>query len=667
MAHSAQAQAQAQAQTHSAQQLRPVSTGDPEDTATIVQGMLCPMCMKDLRTITKLQEHWEEAHANEDKAIFSTLTSWFKSKGKGAGSSSGASTSNSGATTPTSAMAPGGGVGGAGGGDDSEFVTRAHWEDDSASSVCREDNCNKEFGFRERRHHCRKCGRLFCGEHCMYQIRLNALAQHDLENGVMSKVCRGCFEGRTILSQTFGASRSWTKDFQAIRRKHNGDLELSTNQRLNRLDKLLSQLEKARSTATGKIMLTPTARKAAERAVVDWEDDSKVSVCRTCARSFGLRNRRHHCRLCGFVVCGEQTCSDMLSLRSAKRLTDNAAGVKARKIQLTTDAGDEDLEVRVCHTCVQLMFRRATQAARAKARPPQYAQIYERLAVVRKQIEELFPRYRAKAEKANDVSNPYRDTDRGEGLQLKAELSSLFDQLDKLSQEIYTCKLPEYRGTEPEPAKDKAKRERKAVCQMQIQNNIRSAAVAYRAENLIQLELLSTRRKGEAAPAPTSGPSVQSAPPPQPQLSQNSQSIPSLSQHQQPHQQQQQQQQQSQQQRAAPAASQAAAGQQTQMRSFDNLLDADLSSGNRSNNRASSSFASKPASGGATPLGGRQASGVNNNALSLQAQVALEQRDRVKAFIAKAEAEGREEEAATLRRELENMTRFMQDMGLMST
>ncbi|ODO08578.1 hypothetical protein L198_00308 [Cryptococcus wingfieldii CBS 7118] len=44
-------------------------------------------------------------------------------------------------------------------------------------------------------------------------------------------------------------------------------------------------------------------RRAAEQTIVKWEDDSEVKKCRICSSSFSLSNRKHHCRLCGRIVC----------------------------------------------------------------------------------------------------------------------------------------------------------------------------------------------------------------------------------------------------------------------------------------------------------------------------------------------------------------------------
>ncbi|PWZ03200.1 hypothetical protein BCV70DRAFT_13171 [Testicularia cyperi] len=45
------------------------------------------------------------------------------------------------------------------------------------------------------------------------------------------------------------------------------------------------------------------AIRAAEQSIVMWQDDAEAKVCPICETSFGLTVRKHHCRLCGRVVC----------------------------------------------------------------------------------------------------------------------------------------------------------------------------------------------------------------------------------------------------------------------------------------------------------------------------------------------------------------------------
>jgi hypothetical protein len=54
-----------------------------------------------------------------------------------------------------------------------------------------------------------------------------------------------------------------------------------------------------------------------EQNIVEWVDDSKVSLCPSCAKTFGLSRRKHHCRLDGFVICNQ--CSQFLPFSIARR------------------------------------------------------------------------------------------------------------------------------------------------------------------------------------------------------------------------------------------------------------------------------------------------------------------------------------------------------------
>ncbi|CAD1479400.1 unnamed protein product [Heterotrigona itama] len=103
-----------------------------------------------------------------------------------------------------------------------------------------------------------------------------------------------------------GTTRSHTAYFRQTRNARLERYSAQTNKLLIRLDKLLNDLP-----------TDPVDRKAHERAVVPWIDDKDVKLCPICAKSFHVARRKHHCRLCGAVMCRD--CTVFLSLRDASR------------------------------------------------------------------------------------------------------------------------------------------------------------------------------------------------------------------------------------------------------------------------------------------------------------------------------------------------------------
>ncbi|KAG0287440.1 hypothetical protein BGZ98_004639, partial [Dissophora globulifera] len=72
--------------------------------------------------------------------------------------------------------------------------SRAHWKPDSSSQVCTWPGCLREFGFFDRRHHCRKCGDIFCSAHCSKAVPLDQALDFNPAMGIMSRACTGCYE-----------------------------------------------------------------------------------------------------------------------------------------------------------------------------------------------------------------------------------------------------------------------------------------------------------------------------------------------------------------------------------------------------------------------------------------------------------------------------------------
>ena len=64
---------------------------------------------------------------------------------------------------------------------------------DAESSICDDATCTRYFGYFTRRHHCRRCGNVFCDAHSAYVIPLDQHADYH-PNGFRARSCDHCFK-----------------------------------------------------------------------------------------------------------------------------------------------------------------------------------------------------------------------------------------------------------------------------------------------------------------------------------------------------------------------------------------------------------------------------------------------------------------------------------------
>ncbi|SPO02743.1 related to VPS27 - vacuolar protein sorting-associated protein [Cephalotrichum gorgonifer] len=69
--------------------------------------------------------------------------------------------------------------------------TKRHWKPDSVSSVCDDPTCKRAFGYFTRRHHCRRCGNIFCDFHSSSLVPLDQDANYN-PRGAPSRACDHC-------------------------------------------------------------------------------------------------------------------------------------------------------------------------------------------------------------------------------------------------------------------------------------------------------------------------------------------------------------------------------------------------------------------------------------------------------------------------------------------
>ncbi|KAI9232992.1 MAG: hypothetical protein BYD32DRAFT_143550 [Podila humilis] len=72
--------------------------------------------------------------------------------------------------------------------------SRAHWKPDSSTQICTWPGCTREFSLFDRRHHCRKCGDIYCSAHCSKSVPLDRSLKFSPSEGVSCRACNACFE-----------------------------------------------------------------------------------------------------------------------------------------------------------------------------------------------------------------------------------------------------------------------------------------------------------------------------------------------------------------------------------------------------------------------------------------------------------------------------------------
>jgi len=63
---------------------------------------------------------------------------------------------------------------------------------DPESTICDEPTCKRHFTYFTRRHHCRRCGHIFCDSHSAFAVPLDENANYN-PRGSPSRSCAHCF------------------------------------------------------------------------------------------------------------------------------------------------------------------------------------------------------------------------------------------------------------------------------------------------------------------------------------------------------------------------------------------------------------------------------------------------------------------------------------------
>ncbi|XP_071549965.1 rabenosyn-5 [Panulirus ornatus] len=251
-----------------------------------------------------------------------------------------------------------------------------------------------------------------------------------------------------------GPSRCHTALFKKIRSARIDSFVAETNKLLIRLDKLLKDLPN-----------DSVKRKAHERSIVMWAEDKDVPLCPFCARSFNLARRRHHCRLCGGIMCDE--CSHFLTFDYAKKLvspvhqgsldqmsaltvssgagsgvTSILAGISSLRrsgsqgslnsLLSVMDSVTAEQHFRTCIHCMVRLQARDNQVEQRTSKTT-LSLYYEKLMEYRSQIESLIPQYIRMAESLRCGETTYGLHDAEE---LRVKILKKGDSLNSMAQRI---------------------------------------------------------------------------------------------------------------------------------------------------------------------------------------------------------------------------------------
>lgn len=492
-----------------------VSSGDGPGAATIdeLASLSCPICNESMVTLLQLNRHLDDVHSEVEKVENEQLRSWFKKKvekakqlqavtsvfqssfgkldlfedGSDQSSHSTINVSLSGSSTPRRRPTPV---------LTDEHVTRKHWQKSSTTSLdrCSDLVCDKILNNRNGSVNCRQCGKLFCSEHTRYQMKLSKNAKHDTSvNGIWCRVCETCYKSRPGYNDHLGIIKDQTNDFKALRQKRIDLKELEVNRLEKRLLKLMESL--ALESSDDELPLSGLLyynkmqqRKKIEREVTDWQNDKTVEKCPICKQKFGYLLRKHHCRVCGKVICGDVTtgCSKDVEISILAKKLDHE-GLDLIKIAASKKS---NVGIRMCRDCKDVLFARKNfeTEIQSSSTQSQILRYYDSMARLRKSIEISMPKFQAMLLVINDVNNPPSHNVLTEAAGIRRKLMDSFVQYDNMARKLLACHVDT----------DVEKR---------LQKQIFSVSAQFLQDNMLPLKALPKALKHIKAPSVPSSPS----------------------------------------------------------------------------------------------------------------------------------------------------------------
>lgn len=290
--------------------------------------------------------------------------------------------------------------------------------------------------------------------------------------------------------QELGAMRSHLSDFKKHRAARIDHYVVEVNKLIIRLEKLTA-FDRT-NTETSKI-------RAIEKSVVPWVNDQDVPFCPDCGNKFSIRNRRHHCRLCGSIMC--KKCMELIGLPLAHKLTsaskdslsthtspsqspNSVHGSRQGSISSMSsvssvlDEKDDD-RIRCCTHCKDKLLKREQQMDE-KEHTPDIVKLYEKLRLCMEKVDQKAPEYIRMAASLNAGETTYNLEHAND---LRVEVQKVYELIDALSKKILTLGL----NQDPSPHPNT----------LRLQRMIRYSATLFVQEKLLGLMSLPTKEQFE--------------------------------------------------------------------------------------------------------------------------------------------------------------------------
>lgn len=424
----------------------PSNSDLPSDTGTI----RCPICNENMESLGQLNRHLDDIHVDLSEAVQEVgIRTWFQRQ-LAKGTKLGPVLTLSKTLKLAEDFERNGdmdhvGIEATQGTD--EIVSRLHWQEEFTDDVCNMRACERNLSrFRNKPINCRHCGKLFCEQHTLYQMRLSRSANYEPVRGTWCRVCKNCYEGREWYNDNQGASRNHMEHFLKSRKTVVDRSHLEANRLQKRLVTLLNAIRVHSRTTSGLSLdsfLFFSSRKASEQRAIEqslvaWEDDKLSFTCPYCKNAFGYDRTKHHCRLCGKTVCGDEIdgCSEKVTFNGSSAIFDRP------------DLADTStIQVRLCKLCNSTISQKNISHETGD-----FLSIllkhYARLQQYRANIQGLMPRFQNLLEALHNANRTPSKAEMLDASRVRKRLLDAFAKFDSIAKRI----LAEVAGSKTEQA-----------------------------------------------------------------------------------------------------------------------------------------------------------------------------------------------------------------------